>query len=426
VVADVDCAFGFVCAFGGFETIDERGMTPQYFLIFKQISIGKSMSFTLDLANLIQILAVSQGFIFAFLLCRRACMQGRYSDYWLAGLMLVLSAYMWRYVMADIDPTMVHYDLIRLLAFSYYLIGVVIYFYLKTQINVQYRLSRKDLWHFLPIFIYFILFLIHSVEMNRHGGKWERPLFFDIMGWGFLIYRSVGTIVYWFLSWRLYQNYRAWLPTERSDTEGVKFRWFGNMLTTVGILVFSGISLNLFDNFVMTTPVWLDTLQELVIAYGIYYLSLAGYLQYQPERLVYQEPIEIFEIFKDKETTQNPTILMAKMSMEETQEWKNKILTLVEKERLYLNPELTLTDLAQRLQTHSKLVSAVINDVFEKNFNDFINDYRVNLFKEKVNDPKLKHLTLLAIGFECGFNSKSTFNRAVKRATGEMPSAFVV
>jgi AraC-like DNA-binding protein len=379
------------------------------------------MNFTLDLPNLLEILAVLQGFIFAFLLCRRAWIQERYSDYWLAGLMVVLSAYLWRYVMADIDPDKTHYDLIRSLTFSYYLLGVVIYLYLKTQINVQYRLSRRDLWHFLPIFIYFILFLIHSVEMYRHGGKWERPLFFEIFGWGFLIYRSVGTIVYWFLSWRLYQNYRAWLPTERSDTEGVKFRWFGNMLTTVGILVFSGILLNLFDNFVMTTPLWLDTIQELVIAFGIYYLSLAGYLQYQPERLVYQEPIETS---KDKETAQTSTILMAKMSEEETEEWKNKILTLMHEEHLYLNPELTLTDLAQRLQTHSKLVSAVINEVFQKNFNDFINDYRVNLFKEKVNDPKLKHLTLLAIGFECGFNSKSTFNRAVKRATGEMPSAF--
>jgi AraC-like DNA-binding protein len=106
-------------------------------------------------------------------------------------------------------------------------------------------------------------------------------------------------------------------------------------------------------------------------------------------------------------------------------EWKQKILQLMEQERLYLNPELTLSDFAQRLHTHSKLVSSVINEGFHKNFNDFVNDYRVTLFKEKVNDPNLKHLTLLAIAFECGFNSKSTFNRAVKRATGEMPSAFV-
>jgi AraC-like DNA-binding protein len=69
-------------------------------------------------------------------------------------------------------------------------------------------------------------------------------------------------------------------------------------------------------------------------------------------------------------------------------------------------------------------LSYVINTGFQKNFNDFVNAYRVADFQKKVNDPKLSHYTLLALAYECGFNSKSTFNRAVKKATGQLPSTF--
>jgi AraC-like DNA-binding protein len=68
----------------------------------------------------------------------------------------------------------------------------------------------------------------------------------------------------------------------------------------------------------------------------------------------------------------------------------------------------------------------VINTGFQKNFNDFVNAYRVADFQKKVNDPKLSHYTLLALAYECGFNSKSTFNRAVKKATGQLPSTFSI
>ena len=71
------------------------------------------------------------------------------------------------------------------------------------------------------------------------------------------------------------------------------------------------------------------------------------------------------------------------------------------------------------------LLSAVINSGFSKNFNDFVNEFRVNVFKEKIKDPKLQHLTLLAIAFDCGFNSKATFNRSFKKATGLSPKEWL-
>ena len=94
-------------------------------------------------------------------------------------------------------------------------------------------------------------------------------------------------------------------------------------------------------------------------------------------------------------------------------------------DHLYLQPDLSLSQLADLLNTHSAQISNTINAAFNKNFNDFVNEFRVEAFQNKVNDPKLQHLTLLAIAFECGFNSKSTFNRAVKKVTGQQPSDFL-
>ena len=90
----------------------------------------------------------------------------------------------------------------------------------------------------------------------------------------------------------------------------------------------------------------------------------------------------------------------------------------------YLNPDLTLLQLASEINITPHLLSQIINDHFELNFFDYINQYRVQEFKAAVTDPKNKNYSLLGIAFECGFNSKSAFNRMFKKSTGLTPSQF--
>jgi len=72
----------------------------------------------------------------------------------------------------------------------------------------------------------------------------------------------------------------------------------------------------------------------------------------------------------------------------------------------------------------SHYLSQVINEQFNLNFFDFVNRYRVEVFKEKIKDTVFRNYSLLGIAFECGFNSKSAFNRIFKQATGLTPSQF--
>lgn len=101
--------------------------------------------------------------------------------------------------------------------------------------------------------------------------------------------------------------------------------------------------------------------------------------------------------------------------------WRAKLLGLMTEEQPWLEPELTLAELAHRLRTNTSLLSHVINTGCGQNFNDFVNSYRVAEAERKLRDPRLAHYSLVGIALESGFNSKSTFNRVFKKLAGRTP-----
>ena len=106
----------------------------------------------------------------------------------------------------------------------------------------------------------------------------------------------------------------------------------------------------------------------------------------------------------------------------ELHSWRDKLLRLMADEQPWLEPELTLTELAHRLRTHPALLSKVINAGCGQNFNDFVNTYRVREAQGKLADVRFAHYSLVGVALESGFNSKSTFNRVFKKLLGQAPS----
>lgn len=107
----------------------------------------------------------------------------------------------------------------------------------------------------------------------------------------------------------------------------------------------------------------------------------------------------------------------------ELRPWRAKLLRLMAEEQPWLEPELTLTELAQRLRTHPALLSKVINAGCGQNFNDFVNSCRVREARRKLADPRFGHYSLVGVALDSGFDSKSTFNRVFKKLLGQAPSA---
>jgi AraC-like DNA-binding protein len=90
----------------------------------------------------------------------------------------------------------------------------------------------------------------------------------------------------------------------------------------------------------------------------------------------------------------------------------------------YLDRELSIFDLAKQLTIPRHFLSEVINEHMGKNFYNLVNDYRIEEVKRRLEDPKYKHLTILAIAYDSGFNAKSSFNTIFKDKTGMTPSEY--
>jgi PAS domain S-box-containing protein len=101
-----------------------------------------------------------------------------------------------------------------------------------------------------------------------------------------------------------------------------------------------------------------------------------------------------------------------------------KLKDLLQKEKLYLDPNLSLKDVADRLATNTKYLSQVVNNHSGKNFQHFINNYRVAEAKKQIMDANNNNLTLYGIALECGFKNKSTFYKVFKEITGQTPREF--
>lgn len=98
---------------------------------------------------------------------------------------------------------------------------------------------------------------------------------------------------------------------------------------------------------------------------------------------------------------------------------------LIEQEKLYLDPDLSLKDVADRLHTNTKYLSQVVNHHAGQNFQQFINTYRVEDAKRKILDESNNNLTLFGIARQCGFKNKSTFYKVFKESVGTTPKKFL-
>ncbi|MEO0731968.1 MAG: helix-turn-helix domain-containing protein, partial [Bacteroidota bacterium] len=102
-----------------------------------------------------------------------------------------------------------------------------------------------------------------------------------------------------------------------------------------------------------------------------------------------------------------------------------RLETYVREQRPYLEPQLSLRDLAERTGHHPNQLSHLINAVGERNFADFVNGYRLTEFQARATAGEARRLTVLGLAFDCGFNSKTVFNTYFKRRTGMTPTDYL-
>ena len=106
------------------------------------------------------------------------------------------------------------------------------------------------------------------------------------------------------------------------------------------------------------------------------------------------------------------------------EKYRKQLNRLIVREEPYLDPNLTLRDMAEMLEIPPNHLSQLLNEGFDKNFSEFVNSYRLETFKSKVVDPSQRHLTILALAYDSGFNSKTVFNTYFKKTMGITPRTY--
>jgi len=126
-----------------------------------------------------------------------------------------------------------------------------------------------------------------------------------------------------------------------------------------------------------------------------------------------------------EEVPSKPYVDIELLSEEEAQSLQHKLEANLTEQQPFLNPELTLRDLAGAIGTSEKKLSYLLNQKMETSFYEFVNSYRVEEFKRVVSQPENQKLSILGVAQNCGFSSKSSFYRTFKSHVGVSPSQFL-
>lgn len=379
--------------------------------------------------------------VYAFMLWRRGIKQESTSDKLLGTFLLLAALYVIPWMTGFAGwylPNTIYRDLLFYTPFVHGLfIGPLLYFYVKSITNYHFKFSKKNWLHFTPGLVYLlwcvIVVVVDKVILKKYylmNGE-NDP---DFDGW-YQWLQNMSILVYLLLSIRFYKQYKQYVIYEFSFADVANLSWLRNFLIAFGIITV----LPLLQEILQLLPAFhnLNYIGSwyyfLAFAIVVYYIAINGFnavmvplrkLLFKPELLLqYHQPLLLAAPqIKTKDAAYE---YIQQQTNVELEEWKQKITTLLQSEKLYEDAELTLSQLAKQLSTNTSVLSKIINTGFGVNFNDFVNEYRVTAMMQKLKAGEQKNQTLLGISFDCGFNSKATFNRAFKKQTGLSPKDWI-
>ena len=287
----------------------------------------------------------------------------------------------------------------------------LIWFYVKKLEQPLLQFKTKSILHFLP-FIVFMSVSIPAFVGGTDSGMAQflinNSLLFNCTIWAVL---AVQYSSYLSQLIKITQQYKLKAEQELSNIEHVDLSWLNTFLYAF-ILVFFLLA-TMFVSVIHNLSIdWLNQVISLFFTATIFYLGYKGLFQQSIfSNVDAPEVIESMPL----ETVKPKTI---------DENLKNDLLEYMGKQKPHRESDLSLAILAKQLNMSRNNLSEIINNGFGCNFYDFVNRYRVDDVKAMMIDPKNKDFTLLAIAFDAGFPSKSTFNSIFKKYTGLTPSEY--
>ena len=357
------------------------------------------------------------GLLLWIVLLARGIREQRLSDIMLAWVMCLLALELQDYTFGFAGINILWDELNGFPRSIHLLFGPAVYFYFRSQVNRSFHFEKKHLWHLLPYAAYFcynLFFFVQGPQAVQHA---QASSFNQAVDYMYRVLIIVSYTYYFSRCLRIYRAYRAWSLHQHSDTERVSFHWFRNFIYAMIFWITFRQLMWLLDAL-LELSFYQDWWWNLALVAVVIYIGLTGLAQRQPTNIH-------FEISAATNGQQRPPEeVRHEMAEQEKIALSKKLAQVMREERLYLQPELTLNELAKHLNTNASLLSATINQVFQQNFNDYVNALRIEAFIRAYRQTENRNYTMLSIALDAGFNSKATFNRAFKKAKGCAPKAY--
>lgn len=326
-------------------------------------------------------------------------------------------------IFQDVDYILEYHCVLRFNKFVFMMLYTCIFLYIKYMCLKFDRLEYRDLLHFLPSFIVFLLFLPFFILSGPEKVNIilnHQTLYYKIVYKVIDYVAILQGIFYFYYSLKYLKRYHNQLRENYSNIDRITLNWLRNMVIVVfGISLLGSIGMNLYA-FRLISDVYFD-FQYFIVGGSIFLISY--YLLTKRELFVSEvinseSDSDISELEKEiglnsdlKNVDKNQFHFDAAYCSEVI----SKLTLVMENDKLYLNQDLSLNDVADQINVPRHHISLILNNVLNNTFFDYINKYRVEEVKRRLQDPSFNNLTLLAIAYDAGFNSKATFNRIFKK-----------
>ncbi|MEX0928275.1 MAG: helix-turn-helix domain-containing protein [Balneolales bacterium] len=301
--------------------------------------------------------------------------------------------------------------------------GPMLYLYIVFSLKPDQRFSWRIILHFAPVllsYLYMIrFFFFYSAEEKVMVDNAEVNDFMIFMGFSLVAFIISG-IAYPIFSYRLLGRYRRLIKENFAFEESINLNWLQYCIWSIAIIYLVVAVISLLREALGIT-FWFNA--DLIIYSSIIlFVFFLGYFGIRHQGIFADELLADEHIAEPKTGGEYKR---SGLKGDEAGQYHRKLVDLMTIKKPFLEPKLTLNTLAGELNISLNHLSQIINQYEEKNFYDFVNEYRVDEFKARVSNEANSNYSILALAFDSGFNSKSSFNQVFKKIAGLTPSQYM-